>query len=195
MRHSTKINPKKAVLLIIDMQNFFVDKKSHAYIPNVAAIIPKIIKLQDYCLQNKILAIQTRHINTKENAKMMSKWWGMEHLLGPEEPMSEIIAEIVNPKIMQLIKSQYDAFYNSNLEPILKNNNIEQVIITGVATHLCCETTARSAFVRGYEVFFGADATATYSDKFYSGSLINLTNGFAVPMLTNEIIASLEEQK
>lgn len=200
IKHNIKINPKKVALLVIDMQNFFVDKASHAYIPSVDAIIPRVVKLQNYCLQNAVQVIQTRHINTKENSGMMAKWWGEGRLLGPAQPASEIIAKIASPQIMQINKGQYDAFYepedsSSILDLILKTNNIEQVIITGVMTHLCCETTARAAFTRGYEVFFSIDAVATYNSKFHLGSLINLAHGFAVPMLVNEIITSLEEQK
>ncbi len=196
--HNIQINPAKAALLVIDLQNYFVDKTSHAYIPSVDAIISRVVKLQNYCLQNGIKIIQTRHVNTKENAGMMAKWWG-GRLLESVNLASEIIAEIANPKIMPITKSQYDAFYepagDSNLDLILKTNGIEQVIITGVMTHLCCETTARAAFTRGYEVFFSIDGTATYNRQFHLGALMNLVHGFAVPMLVDEIIAQLRNNK
>jgi bifunctional isochorismate lyase / aryl carrier protein len=196
--HNIQINPAKAALLVIDMQNYFVDKTSHAYIPSVDAIIPRVVELQNYCLQNGIKIIQTRHAETKENAGMMAKWWG-GWLLESTNPASEVITEIAKPEIMQITKSQYDAFYepacDSNLDFILKTNGIEQVIITGVMTHLCCETTARAAFTRGYEVFFSIDGTATYNRQFHLGSLINLAHGFAVPMLVDEIITQLRNNE
>lgn len=189
-RHGIKIDPAKIALLVIDMQNYFVDKTSHAYIPSVDAIIPRVIKLQNYCLQNGIKVIQTRHINTKEDAHMMAEWWG-GRLLESVDSVSEIIEAIANPKAMSIIKSQYDAFYDSMLESILEASGIEQVIITGVMTHLCCETTARAAFMRGYEVFFSIDGTATYNRQFHLATLINLAHGFAIPMLVDEIIGLL----
>ena len=90
-------------------------------------------------------------------------------------------------------KSYYDAFYNSELEKILKSHHIEQLFITGVMAHLCCETTARSAFTRGFEVFFTIDGTATYNSAFHLGTLMNLAHGFAIPMLINEAIDKLNE--
>lgn len=54
-------------------------------------------------------------------------------------------------------------------------------------THLCCETTARSAFIRGFDVFFTIDGTATYNEDFHFGTLYNLAHGFAVPLLIDEI--------
>jgi isochorismate hydrolase len=59
-------------------------------------------------------------------------------------------------------------------------------------THLCCETTARSAFVRGFEVFFTIDGTATYNQGFHLGTLVNLSHGFATPVLASEILSTLE---
>jgi isochorismate hydrolase len=60
--------------------------------------------------------------------------------------------------------------------------------------HLCCETTARSAFVRGFEVFFVVDATATYNRQFHQSTLINLAHGFAIPVLTQEVLDALRSQ-
>jgi bifunctional isochorismate lyase/aryl carrier protein len=192
-RYEIKINHAKVALLIIDMQNYFVDQASHAYIPSVAAIIPRVLKLQNYCLQNGIRVIQTRHVNTKENAGMMAKWWG-GRLLESIDTASEIIAAIANPKTVAVVKSQYDAFYNSTLESVLKIDGIEQLVIIGLMTHLCCETTARLAFTRGYEVFFSIDGTATYNRRFHLATLVNLAHGFATPMLIDEIIRQLKMQ-
>ncbi len=62
-------------------------------------------------------------------------------------------------------------------------------------THLCCETTARAAFTRGYEVYFSIDGTATYNHEFHLGTLMNLAHGFAIPILITEIIDHLNKQK
>lgn len=56
---------------------------------------------------------------------------------------------------------------------------VEEVIVIGVMTNLCCETTAREAFVRGYRVFFSTDATATVSGELHDAALMNLAYGFA----------------
>jgi bifunctional isochorismate lyase / aryl carrier protein len=189
-RPNIQIIPSKAALLVIDLQNYFVDEASHAHVPSVNAIIPRIVKLQKHCLQNGIKVIHTRHGNTKEDASMMAKWWG-GRLLDPASSESEIISEISNLKAVIIPKTQYDAFYNSSLDDVLKDSGIEQLIIAGVMTHLCCETTARVAFTRGYEVFFSIDGTATYNRKFHSSALVNLAHGFAVPMLIDEMISSL----
>jgi isochorismate hydrolase len=49
-----------------------------------------------------------------------------------------------------------------------------------------------SAFQRGFEVYFLVDGTATYSEQFHRATLLNLSHGFAVPVLTSEILKDLE---
>jgi isochorismate hydrolase len=192
-KHPYQINPQVAALLIIDCQEFFFNQTSHAFIPSAGAIIPRISRLQKHCFQSGIKIIKTQHINTPENASMMLKWWG-NHLPYVDNHLVAIIPEIADVKESAIIKSQYDAFYNSTLDSVLRANGIKQLIITGVMAHLCCETTARVAFTRGYEVFFSIDGTATYNQEFHLGTLINLAHGFAIPMLTAEIIDQLSEK-
>ena len=186
-KHNSRIKPKEVALLILDFQRFFFDNSSHAFIPSASAILPRVLKLQNYYLQKGIKVIQTRHVNTKENSQMMLKWWS-DNLPSHVDPLAQLISEIVNPACTIIDKSQYDAFYGTKLDAILRSSGITQLIITGVMTHLCCETTARSAFTHGYEVFFSIDGTATYNREFHLGSLINLAHGFAVPMLVEEIM-------
>ena len=192
--HKMQLNFAKVALLVIDLQKFFFDRRSHAYVPSMSAIIPRVLKLQDYCLHNGIKVIQTCHSNTADNAGMMAKWW-YNHVLAATDPRVEIIEEIAQPEIKPIAKSQYDAFYHSVLASVLRAYGIEQLIITGVMTHLCCETTARVAFTRGYEVFFCIDGTATYNRSFHLGSLLNLAHGVAIPMLVAEVIEQLENSK
>lgn len=190
IKHPVKLEPKKTALLVIDMQEFFLDPNSHAFVPSAPTIIPNIQKLQNYFITHKMSVIQTQHGNTKENAGSMAKWWG-NHFLRNDDPKTKIISELQQPAAKVIKKTQYDAFYNTNLEHELKSVNMEQLIITGVMTHLCCDTTARAAFTRGFEVVFAVDAAATYNQQLHLGTLRNLAHGCALPLLTDEILCQL----
>lgn len=76
-------------------------------------------------------------------------------------------------------KNTYSGFRGTQLEERLKDMGVEEVIVTGVMTNLCCETTAREAFVRGFRVFFSTDATATSSEELHQATLMNMAYGFA----------------
>ena len=185
-RHADIIfHPDRAALLVLDMQEYFLCKESHAFIPSAPAILPNLqLLITNYHAINRPV-IFTRHVNTDEDARMMSRWW--RDLIRADSPDSAISASLDISKGIVIQKAQYDAFYNTPLEETLRGRGVEQVIVTGVMTHLCCETTARSAFVRGFEVFFCADGTATYTKELHRSTLLNLSHGVAIPTVCAEI--------
>jgi len=186
----TQINilPGKVALLVIDMQGFFLNKDSRAYVPSGEAILPRIKALQDYFFKSKWPVFQTLYCESLRYSKNMLRWWGGRHLLETNDPLFPIDPSLQDRRAFCLQKSQYCAFFNTNLNEELRRRGITQIIITGVMTHLCCETTARSAFMNGYEVFFTIDCTATYNKTFHLATLMNLAHGFAIPTLSEEIL-------
>jgi len=177
---------QNSALLVLDMQNFFLEKTYHAFIPASKSIISNVRKLIELYKTNNRPVIFTKHINNPENAGMMGIWW--QDLIKKDSVESQIVKELVNFSDVIIEKSQYDAFYSTNLKEILDVHNIKELVIVGVMTHLCCETTARSAFVQGYKVFFPIDATATYNEAFHRAAILNLSHGFVVPVLTHQIL-------
>jgi len=67
----------------------------------------------------------------------------------------------IKPTDIVLEKPRYGAFHGTDLELILRSRGIDSVIITGIATNVCAETTAREATVRDFRVFFLSDGTST----------------------------------
>lgn len=169
---------QQAALLILDMQEYFLDPESHAYIPSGEAIVPHLNRIGRYFRQEGRPVLATRHANSEANAGRMGDWWS--ELLTEDHPRGGLHPDLnIDPEEI-VLKSQYDAFFGSDLAQRLSGEEVEQLVIGGVMAHLCCETTARSAFVQGYEVFFLIDGTATYSEEFHRGTLRNLAHGFAV---------------
>ncbi|MCD6595731.1 isochorismatase family protein, partial [bacterium] len=135
-----------------------------------------------------------RHIEKGENSNnLMERWWGNTIIDGTAE--SEIIPQLTEMNLPVLNKSTYDAFYNTELETLLRNRNIKWVIITGVMTDLCCETTARSAFLRGFMPIVVADATATKTEELHISALMTLAHGFAEITTTKKILENFKCQK
>ena len=176
---------ERAALLVLDMQEYFLREGSHAFIPSAPAILPNLQRLiRDFTAHNRPV-IFTRHVNTDEDARMMSRWW--RDVIRADSPDSAISASLDASTGIVIPKTQYDAFYNTPLEEALRGRGVEQVVVTGVMAHLCCESTARSAFVRGYEVFFCVDGTATYTEALHRSTLLNLAHGVAIPIACAEI--------
>lgn len=183
-------DPAVMALIIIDMQRFFCEEGGKGHVPSAAAIIPGITELQDLCLSKNIPVFMTRHVNTPEDAGMMGVRW--KEIIRKEDPWSEIIPELKNPGVQVIEKGQFDAFYNTGLEERLRSAGIRQLVVTGVMANLCCETTVRSAFVRGFEPVFPVDGTAAYNHEFHLSTFMNLGYGFIHPFLMDEIIRTIE---
>ncbi|MFZ5820923.1 MAG: isochorismatase family protein [Chloroflexota bacterium] len=179
------LRPREAALLVLDMQDYFLQPDSHAFVPAAPAIVEGIARLRDAFLAARRPVVFTRHVNTPEDAGMMSTWW--RDLIAPQDARSQIIKSLDTSNCILLEKRQYDAFWGASLDSILRGLGVGQVVVTGVMTHLCCETTARSAFVRGFEVFFAVDGAATYTESLHRASLLTLAHGFAIPVLVDEI--------
>jgi nicotinamidase-related amidase len=120
----------------------------------------------------------------------MEWWWEGMCLEGsPESEIHPDIAPLADEKV--ILKHRYSAFYNTDLETVLRCLNIEDLVITGLMTNMCCESTARDAYFRDIRVFFPADATGTVNEKMHLASLLNLAFGFAFVTTTGDIITQV----
>ena len=185
-RHPFTFEVDHAALLIIDMQSYFLKEVSHAFVPSAPMIIPGILRLAAAFINKNQPIYLTQHVNTSKNAFLMKTWWN--DIIREDNPLSAIIPELRSLPASIIKKQQYDAFFHTDLEQQLKDKNIDQLVVTGIVTHLCVETTIRSAFMRGFFVVLPVDATASYSESFHQASLMNMCHGCAYPVLSEEII-------
>ena len=176
----------KAALLVLDMQNYFLEQDSHAFVPSSRTIILGLNQLISFMNNKNRPVIFTKHITSTDPDNLMLKWWS--DTISEEFNVSDISPYIDSTKSMMITKNHYSAFHNTGLKRILRELGVEQLIITGVMTHLCCETTARDAFMNGFEVFFVVDGTATYTEKLHLGTLGAIAHGFGICVSSEEII-------
>jgi isochorismate hydrolase len=188
-----KFVPERSALLVLDLQRYFLEPASHAFIPSAAAILPGISTVIGAYQERNLPVFFTRHLNSTRDSGQMKRWW--PDLIRARNPLSEITPQLDPTKGLVLAKTQYDAFYGTPLTDWLKNRSVNQVVVSGVMTHLCCETTARSAFMRGFEVFFLVDGTATQNEAFHRAALLNLTHGFATLVLVRDLLMALQGVK
>jgi len=183
-----KYSSKNSALLVIDMQDFFLKKESHSYIPAATTIIPNINQIiTKYRTLNKLIIFTFHALEVNEDPGVMGKWWG--DMLRVNNPLAKIHSSVdFRDNDIIFRKNRYSAFIGTDLDQILRENQIDTLIITGIMTHLCCETTARDAFMRDYDIFFVVDATATETETLHISSLRTLTDGFAIPIRTSEIL-------
>ncbi|MFH1013792.1 MAG: isochorismatase family protein [Thermoplasmatota archaeon] len=193
--NKTVFRPQTSSLFVIDMQQFFCNPSSHAYLKDSKKIIPNIQQLITIYRQQSLPVIFTRYaLLQTESPGAMGRWWN--DVLYDDDDFSNVISPLQPlPNELVIRKTQYSAFFETDLDQILKKLKVTTILITGVLTHLCCETTARDAFMRNYDVFFLTDATASDKQDLHNASLRTLSDGFATLVTTNEVLSWIKEMK
>ena len=186
-RYNTRkqaITPGKCALLVIDMQNYF---------DSIAREIKQnLLKIIEFCQAKGIPVVFTRHGHEylASDGGLLAKWWGDCIMKGSHD--WELMPGFKpGPGDLLIDKNRYSAFFKTGLDEILRAKGIEELIITGVMTNCCCETTARDGFVRDFRIFFVADATATANEELHIASLKTLAYGFAHIVSTGQVCRQL----
>jgi bifunctional isochorismate lyase/aryl carrier protein len=182
------LDPRRAALLVIDMLVYFASPNGRCFVSASAPIVSRIGALVDAFRALERPIVFTRHCHRgEEDLGMLGRFFNDYIKRG--EPESEII-DALRPNQGDIVveKTTYDAFIGTMLEHILNETASEQVVITGVLTHMCCETTARSAFCRGFEVFLPVDATASSQERLHVGSLMSIADAVGIVMSVEEVL-------
>ena len=100
----------------------------------------------------------------------------------------------IEPEDMRINKFRFGTFVDgsSDLHQRLRARGIDTVIITGCATNICCESTARDAMMLNYKVLFVSDATATHTDFEHNNTLNNMMLTFADVVSTADVTLLLK---
>jgi nicotinamidase-related amidase len=196
------IFPERTALVNVDMQNCFVEGSPIAA-PDGLAVQQRINRVAAACRRAGILVIHTSHVFRPDGSNI--------GVLGEINPIVKIgilskgseSAALhkglsVDAGDILLDKPRFGAFQSTDLELILRSRGIDTVIVTGIATNVCCETTAREASVRDFRVLFLSDGTATgemgnaSAAELQKATCATLGYLFAQVLTVDEMIAKIE---
>jgi len=178
----------KTALLVLDVQNdYFPDGKMETHKPLEASL--EIQKLMTHFRNRAMPVIHVQHISARPGASfLLPDTSGIDFHKNVKPAKGEKI----------IIKNYPNSFRETELESYLKENNISKLVITGMMTHMCVDTTVRAAYDLGYECVVAGDACATRALKVLGneisaenvqGSFLAALNGlFAKVLKTSEII-------
>lgn len=198
-----RLDPARTALLVIDMQNVWVKEGMMAYSPYCQGIVPNINRLAAVTRAAGGSVWWVRAIYGDDAPRT---WSAYMEFVAPEfhTDMLDALTEgdegaalwhqlDVQPGDEHVIKRRFSALIqgSSDLHERLQAAGIDTLIITGTATNICCESTARDAFMLNYRTIVVSDANATVSDEAHNASLSALFNRFADVFTTEEIVASL----
>ena len=177
-------------LFVIDVQNEYFTGALPVTYP--AGSFENIKKAMDRAHASHVPVIIIQHVNKSPEAPAFRKG----------SPGCDLHDEIRRrPYDLLIEKTLPGSFTGTALEPWLKEHGITEITIAGYMTQMCCDTTARQAFHRGYSVNFLSDATGTLAISNAAGSisaadlhraiLITQQMRFSRVMMTDEWIAGL----
>ncbi len=183
----------KTALLVIDIQNIYTNQDSELFIKNSAQVIENVNKMIDYFKQQNQLIVYIKHIDDMDNLGRMYDFSGQS-----EQPEFIADTEVVNydksltivDSGVEITKHRYDAFVGTNLEQVLRQNEIKRVVICGFMANFCCESTARSAHDKDFYVDYVKDAVGAleFENDILKTTVETLYNGFARIVITKDII-------
>lgn len=191
LRHPGPGPLAQAALLVLDLQRCFVDPASPAFLPAAPATFLAIQALCEAFRASGRPVIFTRHVDPDgDGGKAMEAWWGRRLRHG--DSLADLAREArVDPRDLVVTKGTYSAFQDTGLSALLRERGVHTVVLAGVQTHLCVETSARHAFVLGLRPVVVADATAAPDLDLHLGALRNLAHGVARVVLAREILDAL----
>lgn len=191
---------ERSALLVIDMQNDFVREGAPMAVAMARERIPAMQRLIAHCRRRAIPVLYTQHVLYDGFQVSPLEAAYQPHLLqaGMRAGSAgvEIIAELAPEEHEVVIsKHRYDAFYNTQLETILRNirgpGRVDTLFIIGTVTNICCESTARSAFMRDFKVVFVSDANGGLDQASHEATLASIGSVFGRVLDTEASIAAL----
>ncbi len=163
-RVAWKADARRSVLLIHDMQRYFIDAFAQDDEQSqIRVALRNISALREMADKVGIPVVYTAQPpnQTSADRALLTDFWG-EGLTN--DGREEVIQELApRPEDLVLTKWRYSAFARTNLQEWMREAGRDQLLITGVYAHIGCLTTALDAFMRDIQPFFVADAQADFS--------------------------------
>jgi nicotinamidase-related amidase len=200
------VAPRHTALIVVDMQNDFCSSEGSLAASGsdpglIQAMAPRLQRLLEAARQIRlpIVHVRTEHSAWTNSASWLGRMrgrrrvvcspgsWGAEYYAG-FEPRSDDAREPGGHEFV-VTKHRYSGFVGTELDLILRSHGIRSVIMTGEATNVCVESTARDAFMRDYWVAFVSDCTATTVQAAHDATLYTMGKHFATVVTGEEVMA------
>jgi nicotinamidase-related amidase len=176
-----RLNPNRTALVVVDMQNDFVHRGGSLLVPDAAATIPAIGRLLNLARASRMRVVYSQDTHGQGDP---------EWEIWPEHCREgswgwEIVAELA-PDIDDTVvrKARYDAFYDTELDHILRLWGVDTLVICGTGANIGVHYTAASAALRWYAIVIPRDAISALEPFDFEASLRQTTFVFSGQVTT-----------
>jgi ureidoacrylate peracid hydrolase len=199
------IDPRKTALIVVDLQNGFMDEEvAIAYVPTAVEIVPNVNRLAAAVRRagGKVVWIKMTF-----DAATVASWSEYFAMLTPAK-RTRALANMapgarghelyptldVKPEDEIVDKHRFSAFVqgSSDLPERLRAQGYDTVLITGTVTNVCCESSARDAMMLNFKTIMVSDGNAARTDAEHNATLASFYSVFGDVMDTDFLISRLE---
>lgn len=173
----------RPALLVLDCQNYFLDPGSPKYLKGSRAMAPRINRMTEAFSEAGIPVVFTVHRAPRRPGNLMAERY--QRL--PSGGECGLWRGIKRPrKSVVILKEHYSAFQGTGLAARLRRLGVTDILLCGVMTHLCVDTTARHGFMLGFRPVVISDACCSKSPAYHRAALLALEHGFAEVVTARE---------
>lgn len=193
---------------MVDLQNGFMAPGAVAEIAEAREIVPTVNRISQAVRDAGGLVVYIQ--NTFDDVAIRTWSTYFDHFCSPARRQKMIEAFTpgseghaiwpgleVLPQDLKVQKRRFGAFAPgaSDLHAILQARDVDTLIITGTASQVCCESTARDAMMLNYKVFFVADGNATFTDEEHNATLTAMAYTFCDVIEADALIELIHQDQ
>jgi bifunctional isochorismate lyase / aryl carrier protein len=189
-RVAWQADPARAVLLVHDMQQYFVDAFDPAS-PALRDAVENIARLADAARALGVPVVLTAQPQDQQPADrgLLTDFWGPGIPAGGSDAVIDELAP--QPEDTVVTKWRYDAFVRTGLRDVLRDRGRDQLVVTGIYAHIGCLVTACDAFMHDVQPFLVGDAVADFSLAHHRQALEWAAGRCASVVTTNDVLTHL----
>lgn len=187
-------------LVVVDMQKGFVEEGAIFECPGAVEIIPAVNRLVEVARETEVPVVWVQWEATYPIGGLALKKYPQlktTRAFWRDSREFELYGGDLTPpdaSDYRIVKHTFGAFSQSDLAYMLQNLGVNAVIVTGVATDVCCEATVVGAFEQGYFPVIVSDANAGTSARGHEAALMKMEANYARVMSTAEVESDLRER-
>lgn len=189
------LDPRRAVLLVHDMQRYFLRPFPAGEAPTVD-LLRNATLLRARCAELGIPVAYTAQPGgmTEQQRGLLKDFWGPGMTVDPVDRL--VVADLApSESDWALTKWRYSAFFKTDLAERMRATGRDQLVLCGVYAHVGVLMTACDAFTLDIQPFFIADAVADFSPAYHRLALEYAAKRCAMVITTTELLKQLSSEE
>ena len=185
-----RLDPATTAVVVVDVQRLFTNMVGAPIEPPLNDVLPRIGSFVELSRKAGATIVLVRTIIAPDAHSRSTRQWPefMRAGLAPEAPGSTF-DPCLNPQAgdIEVVKQRYSAFIGTRLDDILRERGIISIVVLGLTTNVCVQSTARDAWQRDYETITLADCCAEIGPGSHDASLAWTARNFGAVCTSDEV--------